>query len=121
MNMRIINKIPKKIDHSQLEYHRIMFNHYCNQLSNSLGLYEFQRSTGFSDKKGVKIFEGDKIEDVLQSGKIGIVKYGLYYNCFDKKEVKEFGGHVGFYVDFNDDKIRKDLFYWAKNSIVVKI
>lgn len=117
--MRILNKNTGKIDYSLQEYHRLMYNHYCNQLSNPLGLYEFQKPTGFSDKKGIDIYEGDKIEDVLQSGKIGIVKYGLYHNCFDRKEVKDFGGHVGFYVDFNDDKIRKDLFYWSKNSVVV--
>lgn len=117
--MRIVNKNTGMIDYSLKEYHRLMYNHYCNQLSNGLGLYEFQKPTGLSDKKGIDIYEGDKIEDVLQSGKIGIVKYGLYHNCFDRKEVKQFGGHVGFYVDFNDDKIRKDLFYWSKNSIVV--
>jgi hypothetical protein len=48
------------------------------------------------------------------------VKYGVYYNCFDRKEVLDFGGHLGFYVDFKDEKIRKDLIYWAKNSIVVE-
>ena len=37
----------------------------------------------------------------------------------DRKEVKDFCGHVGFYVDFNNEKIRKDLFYWSKNSVVV--
>ena len=77
------------------------------------------RFTGVNDKNGTPINESDFIEDVLLSGKIGQVKYGIYFNCFDRKEVKEFGGHVGFYVDFKDDKIRKDLLYWAKCSTVV--
>ena len=77
------------------------------------------KDTGVTDIKGNKIKEIDFIEDVLNTGRIGQVKYGLYYNCFDRKEVKEFGGHVGFYVDFAEDKTRKDLYYWAKNSRVV--
>jgi hypothetical protein len=77
------------------------------------------RNTGVTDSEGNEINEGNLIEDVLNTGKIGQVKYGLYYNCFDGKEVKEFGGHIGFYVDFNDNRTRKDLYYWAKNSKVV--
>lgn len=77
------------------------------------------RDTGVTDSEGNEIKEGDFMEDVLNTGKIGQVKYGLYYNCFDRKEVKDFGGHIGFYVDFNDERTRKDLFYWAKNSKVV--
>jgi hypothetical protein len=77
------------------------------------------RYTGVRDSKGNKINESDFIEDALNTGRIGQVKYGLYYNCFDRKEVKEFGGHVGFYVDFEEEKTRKDLYYWAKNSKVV--
>lgn len=77
--------------------------------------------TGVNDKDGKKIYEGHKIEDVLQSGRVGIVRYGIYYNCFDRKEVSDFGGHVGFYVAFGDERTRKDLYYWAKNSIVFKI
>ena len=75
--------------------------------------------TGVNDKEGNPIKEGCIIRDVLNTDKVGIVKYGIYYNCFDRKEVSDFGGHLGFYVDFNDEKVRKDLFYWAKNSVVV--
>jgi hypothetical protein len=78
-----------------------------------------QMFTGVNDKEGNPIIEGCVIRDVLNTDKVGIVKYGIYYNCFDRKEVPDFGGHLGFYVDFNDEKVRKDLFYWAKNSIVV--
>lgn len=79
------------------------------------------RNTGVTDSEGTEINESDFVEDVFKSGKIGQVKYGLYHNCFDRKEVKDFGGHIGFYVDFEDDKIRKDLYYWAKNSKVVHL
>ena len=81
----------------------------------------FQKGTftGATDSEGEKINVGDFMEDVLNTGKTGIVKFGLYYNCFDRKEVKQFGGHVGFYVEFDEIKTRKDLFYWAKNSKVV--
>ena len=75
--------------------------------------------TGIHDKEGNPIKEGCIIQDVLNTDKVGIVKYGIYYNCFDRKEVFDFGVHLGFYVDFNDDTFRKDLFYWAKNSVVV--
>jgi hypothetical protein len=75
--------------------------------------------TGVNDREGNQINEGDFLEDVLNTGKVGQVKYGLYFNCFDRKEVKEFGGHIGFYVDFDNERIRKDLYYWAKNSKVV--
>ena len=117
--MRIRDKMTDRVDYSHQEYHRIMYNFYCNPLSNPTGRYLFERTSGLLDSKGVEIYENDKIEDVLKSGKIGIVKYGLYFNCFDRREVKEFGGHVGFFVDFSDDKIRKDLSYWAKHSFVV--
>ena len=87
--------------------------------ANIIGSAFHQVFTGMNDKEGNPINEGCLIKDVLKSDKVGIVKYGIYYNCFDRKEVAEFGGHLGFYVDFNDEKVRKDLLYWAKNSVVV--
>ena len=72
--------------------------------------------TGEKDQLEEDIYIGDIFEDMLNSGLKGVVKFGKYYNCFDKKEVKQFGGHIGFYVEFTNDKIRNDLFYWTKNS-----
>ena len=72
--------------------------------------------TGEKDKSENDVYIGDIFEDMLNSGKKGVVKFGKYYNCFDKKEVTQFGGHIGFYVDFGTDIIRKDLHYWTKNK-----
>jgi len=74
--------------------------------------------TGLLDKNGVKIWDGDKFQDVF-SDNIGVVKFGAYHHCFDDKRLIEFGSHVGFYVDFENGAIRKDLDYWAKNREVV--
>lgn len=77
-------------------------------------------NTGFSDKEGNLIYEGMQIRHVLNTDNLGTVKYGLYYNVFDTSEIEKFGGHVGFYVDWEDEYTRKDLYYWAKNSTIVK-
>lgn len=74
--------------------------------------------TDETDKDGKEIYTNDIFKDVLCSQKKGIVKFGEYINCFDKIEIN-FGGHVGFYVDFPQKSIRKDLKYWAKHSTII--
>lgn len=75
--------------------------------------------TGKFDNAGNKVFEGDLFEHVLNTNSLGIVFNGEYKNCFDKFPYQQ-GGHVGFYVEFGDEKTRKDLSYWCENSEVVR-
>lgn len=64
--------------------------------------------TGLCDLSGKKIWENDIIK--YHFGEIyAPIKYGCYQNCFDSQKTE----HIGFYVDWPDDKcLRKDLGYW---------
>lgn len=66
------------------------------------------RFTGRCDKNENKIWENDIIK--YHFGEIyAPIKYGYYQNCFDSQKTE----HLGFYVDWTDDKcLRKDLGYW---------
>ena len=89
--------------------------HYCSQygymeiddilMVDEKTLCQF---TGLCDKNGNKIWENDIIK--YHFGEIyAPIKYGCYQNCFDSQKAE----HIGFYVDWSDDKcLRKDLGYW---------
>jgi uncharacterized phage protein (TIGR01671 family) len=74
--------------------------------------------TGSFDKNGTEIYEGDLIPYHFNYNKIGTVRYGEYHNPFDSDN---HGGHVGFYLEFNDKDslLRVDLCYWIKVSEVI--
>lgn len=62
-----------------------------------------------TDKNKTKIFENDIVKDI-DSGCIGIVKFGLYD-----------GKHYGFYIEWvTNSELRKDIYFWTtKRSIEV--
>lgn len=78
------------------------------------------RPTGFKDKDGTYVYEGDLISCCFDEDTSvrGIVTYGEYKNPFDDTHTS----HIGFYIDFKDykhkDNIRKDLGFWLKISSV---
>lgn len=60
--------------------------------------------TGLTDKNGVRIFEGDIVQEKYERG---IVRFGEY-NDFAGKS------HVGFYIQWNRAHFRFDILFWIR-------
>ncbi len=72
--------------------------------------YEKENWNTKEDWTGRMVFEGDIIKDHFGKGTAAI-KFGSYQNCFDPNKIKI--EHYGFYVDWKQSFIRKDLGYWV--------
>lgn len=65
------------------------------------------RYSELTDKNKSKIFENDIVKDI-DSGNIGVVKFGLYNSK-----------HYGFYIEWIGNRhYRKDIYYWATNGLI---
>lgn len=71
--------------------------------------------TGLYDPNGQPIYEGDVVS--CTNGHIGIVKFGRYKDSDMSNHYK--CGHLGFYIDLNDDFLRKDICYWHGTGMKV--
>lgn len=82
--------------------------------------YEILQFTGLKDKNGHEIYEGDMIPYHFDKNVLGIVSYGRYENIFGEGHKAI---HIGFYVDWKNDRyknlLRRDLEYWIEVSEVV--
>ena len=74
--------------------------------------------SGLTDKSGKKIWEDDIVKEPDDKC-IGIIKYEVYDNPFDSDGL---GGHMGFYVDWQEGRIklrRRDIVFWADKVEVI--
>ena len=100
----------------------ITFDSYGLEIYKNNGMileeYEINQYTGLKDANNVDVYEGDLIPFHFNEDVKGVVRYGEYKNPFDD----EHANHIGFYVDFREQKyknlLRKDLGFWLKISCV---
>lgn len=60
--------------------------------------------TGLTDMNGVKIFEGDIVQEKYERG---VVRFGEYNDFVGKS-------HVGFYIQWNRAHLRPDILFWIR-------
>jgi uncharacterized phage protein (TIGR01671 family) len=83
-----------------------------------VGMHQVDESTicqytGLTDKNGNKIWENDVVNYKNESvgyDKNGIVKFGEYHSGFDGN-----ANHIGIFIEWNSDCLRKDIGFWVKN------
>lgn len=96
--MRMTNRNTGKVDYSQQEYHRLMFNHFCNSNSSPFNLYKFERPTGLKDRNKKELFEGDTFRFYKHKGYIlpdftATVVWIPEYACFGYQKDSDKGTH----------------------------
>lgn len=77
---------------------------------------DIEKSTGYKDRFGVEIFEGDKVYVHYKDKSLATVKFGHYYDSRQTKDIYE--PHMGFYLE--DKEGNKTYIYLLnKNSEIV--